>query len=769
MQSVSISQKLRPNKIAIIVPVDDSEALLKAIEVNTLFWGGRFNPIIPLYRKKINLKLGLQKKIYKPEEIIQHYIDLYDPDFILPINIDKLFLDKLNLGNRQQISLDEGFQSINFHKKDNYYRFGCHIKEVLNYFYENELKFERVDKANIEFAIPKTNNLFISSIFGFLSDEKQKEINIGKLSRVPNKITLNNYLKYMAHLTLNKLTRNYMQYYHKERPINKSYLFLMNKEKNEDIIEFWNLRAAGYDVLPVDISIKPNNKIVKLFIDDNFYPRGQRDDYNRTSITQSRNVTRKQYDDFTKGLDESVKAKCYFYTYYNPVWSFGDKLEIKCKDEFNNVLLIDDSNYLDFKPLKPDFYKGLIFGEHHFCNEVTIYSQIVNNQMVAKIFPSKNNMDLVSGIRINERRVLKKSIAVFVGSNDNIYLEVPNSEYVFIKWLKNQGWEAKTGSIAQLSKKVISFFEGDYAIGQLNNFSDFNLITLLQKLGNSELSEEEVLGKINYYMNKNPMAKSRYNGKRENVLKDLIKWNVLKLGIKVQCSVCRHHNWYSLDEIKYEIKCPTCTSDFILPTYHTKSLQYSYKAIGPFANKQNQNNGIYTPLLTLNFFDILKHHEGTTAIFNVEAKKGDLEIEFDLGIFADEYSYGRRDNQLTIFCECKTKNSFEQKDIDRMKILSKEFPECVLVFATQKNKLNKEEINLITPIFEEQKTKYLQGEPNSPILILTANELFLESEISYRYKWKKLTEKHKQFAENHNNDFNISGLAHETCELYLSD
>lgn len=193
MQTISIKQTLRPNKIGIIIPVDDEKALMQAIEINTLLWGGRFNPIIPFCPEGFEYSESNNLKKFPAEKIIEGYLNTFDPDFILPINIDEEFLKKIDIGYREIIGLNEGMYHLFLDKERGSYKFGTCFFEVLRFLYEKELKFIHRD-GEIQFAVPdfSNNNPFIASIFGHL--DETEAIKSYKLKTQEEKITSDNYL-----------------------------------------------------------------------------------------------------------------------------------------------------------------------------------------------------------------------------------------------------------------------------------------------------------------------------------------------------------------------------------------------------------------------------------------------------------------------------------------------------------------------------------------------------------------------------------------------
>ena len=67
----SINIKLRPIKLGFLVNPNDKKSLMRAIEINSMLWGGSYNPIIPTFKKipasgrKIMRGLAIMRRKYK--------------------------------------------------------------------------------------------------------------------------------------------------------------------------------------------------------------------------------------------------------------------------------------------------------------------------------------------------------------------------------------------------------------------------------------------------------------------------------------------------------------------------------------------------------------------------------------------------------------------------------------------------------------------------------------------------------------------------------
>src|SRR5581483_3704307 len=111
MRTTNISIKYRPMRVGFIVRPDSLDDVIKAANINTLLWGGIFNPIIPLEHDKHNLdyliKLFAVDELYlvsaelKGHPALKDYKYLYDgikfTDLIGKVwNTEKLIVNQLD-------------------------------------------------------------------------------------------------------------------------------------------------------------------------------------------------------------------------------------------------------------------------------------------------------------------------------------------------------------------------------------------------------------------------------------------------------------------------------------------------------------------------------------------------------------------------------------------------------------------------------------------------------------------------------------------------
>ena len=241
----------------------------------------------------------------------------------------------------------------------------------------------------------------------------------------------------------------------------------------------------------------------------------------------------------------------------------------------------------------------------------------------------------------------------------------------------------------------------------------------------------------------------------------LLKSNALRLGAKIQCTICTRYNWYELDGLDYELACRFCLGKFLPPLQSPKNIEWTYRAHGPFAKSIAQ--GSFTVLLTLKC--IAQNHNGSiTPLFSYAATKNDKILEADLTCLYKPSTWSETQTYI-VHAECKSSNLFKQKDVKRMQNLAREFPNSVLVFATLNDSLKKIEIKIIRLLAEKERKKRLQGKPYSPVIMLTGIELYSLEGIPNC--WRDRSGLYAKFNNRHGNYSDLLLLADTTQQIYL--
>jgi hypothetical protein len=632
--------------------------------------------------------------------------------------------------------------------------------------FNQELKFQQ--KYPQDMCIPRFNaryHLFLASVFGVLPgniDNIFWKHSAEALEAKKVNCSASNYTEFFdsQKLFLRRITEHDLE----SKGRRKHCTFFLDATKALDIIDYWNLRAIGWKVLPVPKQFAQSDEAKQPLLD--FVGK------NYTTILKGRSISEDQCHYFSDSLDASLpdeKLERVLSTSYPRIWdeSAREADHAECCEVIADTFEHDvftEREPVHFKTLDPEFvnHSGML-GKPSFANEIE-WSLYDDKILFAEVIPdgdSKQASSIVECIGLrDEMRLFKKGVVYLPCSSErSLWLRGPHAEGVVTRWLESEDWTVELSPPGRIAQQMLQQLQGIRGTWIL---ASEGIIQLLGKMNRSDgkfLSAEFVRGKI-FREIANEARVFRLKGK--DILHHLVATKVFQLGMKIQCPVCTKHSWYSVKGNDYELQCPQCLTQFSFPSDFQK-VKWAYRTVGPFSSS-NQADGAYTVLLTLRFFwKIIFSDSAMTPLMSFTAKKDEMEIEADLALFFQE-SKSRHSKTDLIFAECKTFSSFQKKDVDRMKALGKTFPEAVLVFAKLEESLSSEEKKILCHLVNRSRKNRKNGRPFNPILILTGIELI--SEQHFYQNWKKTGDIHAKLAESCVGS-NLLELCDFTQQIYL--
>ena len=785
----TVKVKLRPIKLAFLVHPNDKESLLKAIEINTFLWGGTYNPIIPTYRRIPQKWEDSPFKNPTAQSVVSGYLDNFDPDYVVPMGecVDY----NLDIGHRTKI--DDVSEILERVEKDGVPDYGIGLFEVLSYLIETELKFERREPLNI--CVPRFGthfHLFFASIFGEFTENIDSifcKNFAGTLDAKKIDCSVSNYTEFLnpRKLFLSRMT----QFYIKSRGRSKQCVFFLDATKPLDVMDYWNLRAIGWNVIPIPKQFAQSGKTKQLtrdFIAENHIPHYSNPEiYHHTTLLKSRSISEDQHRQFSDSLDIShsdethKNPKVVLRTSYPRIWNEWARgpdhvecCELEADTDEHDIS--ENKETVHFKTLDPEFisihYAG--FDASRFANEIDL-RLYGDKGLRAEVIPEAE-VELVRAIdkfHFLDWRISKKGLVYLSRHSENtIDLSLPQAEAVFTRWMKLKGWTVELSPPGRIVKQMIQQLGGvdrtwilaqEGIIELLGRMNSRNLILskllnqtsdLLKRLKHNEFqtAKNEIEGFVKYLKEIQPQlggdeksmseefvwgeiqrianqTGDRIEGAAERILQQLIEAKVFQLGMEVQCPTCTKRSWYSVKAADSELQCSGCPAQFSFPPV-SKEVKWSYRTLPPF-NLPNHVDGAYTVLLTLRFFsDFSLLNGATTPLMSFTAQKDGMKpLEADLALFFRESKF-RNSRTEVIFAECKSFNSFGKKDVDRMTDLGKAFPGAILVFAKLEEHLLDEEKAILCPLVNRSRRNRKSNSPFNPVLILTGKELFWKSRLS---------------------------------------
>lgn len=776
METGTIDIKLRPIKLAFLVDPKDGAAILEAIQISTCLWGGAFNPIIPIFNR-IPRTWTRDDSFYRfnSKKIFEGYLDAYDPDYLVPLG--KCANRKFDVKNRKIIKASDILSEMS---KNGVPHYGVGIFEILRDFISKELKFQR--RKPIEFYLPNLDRpykIFLASVFGKLPEDIEKTLkNEGwkeALGAIEENITLENYQQLLEpqKIFLRRVTYHEIENSSAGGIKGGDCLFFLDAKNTYDVIDFWNLRAIGWTVIPIAKQVASENATKKLaeeFIDEHSGPsRHNPDFYIHANILKGRSIKTDEVSKFVDSLniskDEKARgSRISIWSIYPRIWDewAKDKDGVVCRDIESRSETHDFSGAKEniaVKTVDPEFASKHGFrGNGRFANEVGV-RVYADNEIYAEVMPEggENLSREARTFGLEDWKFSKRETVYFPQHvNSSIYVSIPKAENVFRGWMKDQGFDVELSSSGYIAKQMAKRLGGIHGINTLNNEE---LIKLLREMeGGKTMNKEAFMGRMARAANSRVYKK----GDGIDFLKHLTEVNMFRLGATVKCPVCRRDSWFTLRDLDYQIQCTNCLDEFDIPSHSPDDIEWSYRPFGPF-NLPNGAHGVYSTLLTLRVFANLSRGAITPMMSFLIKNASDMEV--DLGLFFKESKYNKNADTRVIFAESKGYNKFEKKDVDRMATLAKKFPGAVIVFSTLKDSLTNQEKRLLKPLVNKGRRYWKAEQPYNPVLILTKTELFADFEL--QHTWREAGGKHKPFGERYFYNDQLLQACDATQQLYL--
>ena len=773
MASGTVTIRVRPLRVGFLVDPADHGGLYRAIELSTFLWGGSYNPIIPAYRRTpTKWESHRVRHLPLPSDIVGGYLTGFDPDLVVPVGIcaSRTF----QVGNRDIVKAGDLIGDL---KDLSSPRYGIGLIQLLNDFIEKELKYKRNDDLQVVFPeLPRAYGLFLASVFGVLPKKAQEIIdkhflNIPGISKVH--LTLARFLELLR--SPNFFPRRLTFWALEEQPLREPTLFVCDATSTQDIIDYWNLRAACFYVLPVPIQTaktEDTKAFARDFIERNYRPyRDNPQMFHHTTVQRSRSLSEDTVKSFCQSLNipnaaHKTQPKFVLRWWYPRLWDSWARENVFSEDIVfpfayeEERRISEGEERLELRSQDPKFdISGRYSGKPRFANEFS-FRFYGSKEPIAEVFP-EGGRELSSAIGRTGyfHWRFSKFGPVFLAHNRSelIFLDLPLAEAVMTEWFRERGWKVSLSGPGRIAKQLLKQLGGIYGTPRLAHRGVVDLLGELEK--EAGMPRQAVLERL-----KRVIESDGLHYDAEHFLQGLLSANALRLGTKIQCPVCTRHNWYQLDALDYELQCRFCLSDFSPPLQSPKDIEWAYRAHGPFASSIAQ--GAFTVLLTLKLlcgdFD-----RGVTPLFSYEAEKGGKHLEADLTCLYKPSTW-RGKGIYVIHAECKSFNRFEAKDLKRMKELRPVFPGAALVFATLNNELRESEVKLIRDLAVAERKKRLRGKPNSPVIVLTGTELFSASSLGIGYSWKDKGGLYEQLSERSFELSELPALADATQQLYLN-
>lgn len=775
----SVTTTLRPINIAFLVDMNDKKTLEEVIHINSFLWGGAYNTIIPVYKR---IPSSLKKDFFNRTtlEIINGYINSYDPDFI--VNLSSFDIKKLKNRDRgKDWTIITKGEMLGKYGSTGIPTIGIGLVEILNHIEEREFKYVRKNQVPIyDIQIPKRYSQFYSSIFGAIEpgvwEKTTKRFN-KSLGIKPLPIDKDNYLDALKseNWFIRRLTDYYLKRFSGDG-FNSGYVMYMDANNWHDIVDYINLRATGASVLPVAKQGVSSENIgfIKDYINSNTSRSKHNKDIEYTpNILKARSISEDDFNAFvdkiSKSYPEKDRPQLTVQQWYPRLWEVEDRKRYSSNQsvvEVSNLRQSFSTSEAEVKLVKPRFGSDNFDIKYQFANDIkfdvfgadNFYAEVLGEteQLASHILGSHN---------YDHWRISRRG-ATYIASGwerdeKTVQLKVPHAEKFFASWYKNQtNVDIELSTPGKVAKQMLKKLGGPDRISVLTNEGILELIQGTVGNGSSAptLTHKKLMSELAKIANKSEMQDAK------GLLNWLLHIGALELGAEIQCPHCDKHNWYPLNKLDNTLVCEKCLDEYDVPKDNPQQgMAWAYSLVGPF-RLPKMADGAYTTLLALHFLKETMHFSITPHLSFQKPKDTDVEADFGL-LILDRGIYGSKVSSA--LGECKSfKGEFEARDINKMKKMAKDLEDPILIFATLKNKLTAGEKRRLNQLLISQRKARLKNGKKSRLLILTGNELFIDF-LGLEKKWEGLTKKHQELAQRIGTA-DMGSLCDATQQLYLS-
>lgn len=732
---IGVNQTSSPIKFCFLIEPKSEEKFERALRICFSYWGGIYFPILQLFKELPHLYRQEYGIALDTQEYYTNTINNYDPDIILHDNSLEIEFLKKVVGDRTLVTIEKFLFDI----KNEVNNYGINISHLIGDVITKEFKFKRNDEVKLQIPNTQDSSLFLKAFLGCIIEDFQQQVNKElelESYFISPKISFDNIIEFYPteNITILEIIGQKIRSIPERHWYKGESIYFLNDNRLNDILNYWNLRALGWNIIPIPIS-QIENKYFSEFIERFVYHQlNKTQDLTLITYQVSITCTKEQKALIANKLrlvQEKIKGsfQFVFQGWFPRFWDERAILEadkvlcgkiqvdwVYSQVEINENLVQIKITDVPFK-LTSDYH---IIASHKVNLEFSYFDEYVEN--AGLIY----GIETIDWIRLTHTfggvdrwRLSNTGLSYFVRrDNDEVFFYIPKAkDYFKIYFSKKENKLIETPN-GRLANEVLKNIGGIRGTHFLQNKSSLNILELVEngKIVNYSLLIGEI--KRNLNINDNLYVQS--------YIKTLLENKIIEFGAAIQCDVCQQRTFYLSNELNDRMTCSICRNRFDLPMNKPSEIKWSYRGIGPFS-KNNKVGGIMSVFLTLKLFgeEFSDTSRNMSALIGFElAKKGSVK-EVDLALIVQE---GDKDNIAPdlVFCECKTFKLFTKEDADRMIELGNEFPNSILVFSTLNDDLQKEEKDEITRVVNIFR-KGVGKRPLNPVLILTANELLPKS------------------------------------------
>jgi hypothetical protein len=574
MESIHVRQFLRPIRYAFLVNEGDLDATLQAASLNAALWGGIFNPIIPL----------------TPADSRNALLRAFDADLLVNLKASELTAELADQYKNRIVIPTQLVRKDNWTKRRELH-LGFDIIPLLRYVHEKEVRFS-TKPTRAALIVPQAGDgwpEFVTVAYGTFHWLPEMDSNFEEMFRRALRAQTIDLLAftpppgYETLLLPLDFTKYGLRLFGGPASFSSHIVFIGDHEKQLDLIEFWNIRASGCNVIFVPIAAyKAFEPLIRLVAAEGHYPINQSVE-NYADLQKSPTLSDAKFAEVcdwiaTLGIGKLPRRN------WRP--RFGEEIETNAGDlyvaglaasEGEEISVLQDRQMTPVKIIPPPHLAGQTVwkGQFRWSVEVTLSGGFRNPEFMFS-FPKEPRVEEVVCRAVmgmpGEVRLGRRGIVIqqdYVGSI--LYLMPVSTKEVMHALFRQAGLKAEPSGPGQYAEQIVNKMGSLH--GGCRVFKIRGVREILKRLGNgSELtkgnmhqivtSEDPDEHGLNWRPELYRSITLRYGqGKSLDfgiIFDVLLEKRIIRPGFVFRCRTCFMEDWYHVSEFTEEYTCRYC-------------------------------------------------------------------------------------------------------------------------------------------------------------------------------------------------------------------